>query len=54
MSDLTLQSTALLGSGHALPRLGFGVFESARAGESTTAALEVGYRESHARGGLQK
>ncbi len=45
MSDLTLQSTVQLLSGQPMPRLGFGVFESIRAGESTTAALEAGYRE---------
>ena len=45
MSDLTLQSTVQLLSGSIIPRLGFGVFESTRAKESTTAALKAGYRK---------
>lgn len=47
MSALTLQSTVNLLSGHAMPVIGFGVFESTKAGESTTAALQAGYRELH-------
>jgi len=41
---LSISSTIKLNSGHSIPRLGFGVFESTDALKSTGAALQAGYR----------
>lgn len=44
MSSLTLKTTLKLLSGHEIPQLGFGVFQSTAAEKSVTAALASGYR----------
>lgn len=45
---LSIQTTLKLNSGHSIPQLGFGVFESKDALKSTTAALKAGYRYAYA------
>ena len=48
MTALTINSTLKLRSGASIPQLGFGVYQSTAAEASTVAALNAGYRESHA------
>ncbi|KAF8973081.1 NADP-dependent oxidoreductase domain-containing protein [Flammula alnicola] len=43
-SNLTLQSTVTLSSGHKIPLLGFGVFQNSDATPSTLEAFKIGYR----------
>lgn len=45
MTKLTIDSTVTLLSGVEMPRLGFGVFESGMAEQSTASALREGYRQ---------
>ncbi|KAF9482188.1 Aldo/keto reductase [Pholiota conissans] len=43
-SELALQSTVTLSSGHKMPLLGFGVFQNSDATPSVLEALKIGYR----------
>ncbi|KAF8200643.1 Aldo/keto reductase [Pholiota molesta] len=44
-SELTVQSTVTLSSGHKLPRLGFGVFQNSDATPAILEAFKIGYRQ---------
>jgi len=41
---LSISSTVKLNTGHAMPLLGFGVFQSTNALQSCKVALEAGYK----------